>query len=98
MCFLRPKGKVYDSEEDEAKRRAVFMDNIKVIEQHNWLYFNMKKSYYLGVNQFTDLVSGSLELGSFDLSLVSKNKTILPNNLPPKLTTPPPPSPIPVTS
>ena len=62
------KGKVYDSEEQEAKHRAVFMDNIKVIEQHNWQYFNMKKSYYLGINQFTDMVSGLLGLSSFVLS------------------------------
>ena len=68
FCPCAFKGKVYDSEEHEAKRRAVFMDNIKVIEQHNWQYFNMKKSYYLGINQFTDLVSGLLGLSSFVLS------------------------------
>lgn len=74
--FKQEHGKVYYSEEDEAKRRAVFMDNIKVIEQHNWLYFNMKKSYYLGVNQFTDLTVEEFRLYNKLQKQRATNKTI----------------------
>ena len=55
LCCLF-SGKVYESDEHESERRAVFMGNVKTIEQHNWKYFNRQKSYYLGINQFADLV------------------------------------------
>nr|KAG5711233.1 hypothetical protein BaRGS_004877 [Batillaria attramentaria] len=46
---------MYGSDDEEASRRLVFIDNVKRIELHNWEYFNMKKSYYLDINQFADL-------------------------------------------
>ncbi|XP_076445208.1 procathepsin L-like [Babylonia areolata] len=52
--FKKTHGKNYTLVE-EAKRRSVFMDNVKRIEEHNWHYFQKTKSYYLGINQFTDL-------------------------------------------
>nr|KAG5711235.1 hypothetical protein BaRGS_004879 [Batillaria attramentaria] len=48
-------GKKYGSDDEEALRYRVFMENLKRIEMHNWEYFNMKKSYYLDINQFADL-------------------------------------------
>nr|KAG5711237.1 hypothetical protein BaRGS_004881 [Batillaria attramentaria] len=48
-------GKVYGSDEEEERRRLVFIDNVKMIELHNWEYVNMMKSYYLDINHFADL-------------------------------------------
>lgn len=53
--FKTDHGKDYGSDEEEARRRLVFIDNVKKIELHNWEYFNMKKSYSLDINQFADL-------------------------------------------
>jgi len=53
--FKQEHSKVYESDEHESKRRDVFMKNVKTIEEHNWKYFNMQKSYYLGINQFADM-------------------------------------------
>ncbi|PVD28292.1 hypothetical protein C0Q70_10879 [Pomacea canaliculata] len=48
-------GKTYSTGEEEIDRMKIFLDNVKLIEQHNWEYFNMKKSYYMDINQFTDM-------------------------------------------
>eukprot|EP00745_Piridium_sociabile_P020043 TRINITY_DN30587_c5_g1_i2.p1 TRINITY_DN30587_c5_g1~~TRINITY_DN30587_c5_g1_i2.p1 ORF type:complete len:345 (-),score=102.30 TRINITY_DN30587_c5_g1_i2:79-1113(-) len=53
--FKQEHNKIYGDAEAEQNRRSVFMENVKKIEQHNWQYFQKAKSYYLGVNQFTDL-------------------------------------------
>ena len=49
--------KTYESQEEEDVRKAIFAQNVKHIQAHNELYKQGKKSYYLGVNQFTDLVN-----------------------------------------
>jgi len=38
-------------------RRNIFETNVKHIKEHNNKYARGEKSYYLGVNQFSDLVS-----------------------------------------
>nr|KAG5711234.1 hypothetical protein BaRGS_004878 [Batillaria attramentaria] len=53
--FKRQHGKMYGSDDEEALRYRIFIENVKMIEQHNWEYFNMKKSFYLDINQFADL-------------------------------------------
>lgn len=55
-------GKTYSTGEEEIDRMKIFLDNVKLIEQHNWEYFNMKKSYYMDINQFTDMVSSNPNL------------------------------------
>lgn len=47
--------KTYDALEEESRRFEIFRENVQKIEEHNKLYHLGKKSYYLGVNQFSDL-------------------------------------------
>ena len=49
-------GKIYSSASEEAERRLVFEDNLDYINQHNQEYMHGKSSFYLGVNEYTDLV------------------------------------------
>ena len=66
MLYLTDKS--YKSEDEETMRRKIFEVNVEKIKAHNKLFNDGAKSYYLGVNQFTDLV------GSFGLLAVSKTK------------------------
>jgi len=43
------------SEEEDAKRKAVFVDNMKEINAHNYLYDINQKSYTLGINEYSDM-------------------------------------------
>lgn len=47
--------KKYESPEEEKVRKGIFAANVEYIKEHNQKYSNGEKSYYLGVNQFTDL-------------------------------------------
>ncbi|KAK3578869.1 hypothetical protein CHS0354_010230 [Potamilus streckersoni] len=53
--FKTKHNKQYGSTEEEAYRRSVFAENMKKIEIHNQKYKKGEKSYWLGVNQFSDL-------------------------------------------
>ncbi|ESO85745.1 hypothetical protein LOTGIDRAFT_221163 [Lottia gigantea] len=53
-AFKNEHNKVYTNDE-EGKRFNIFMENVKMIEYHNQLYHDGKKSYYLGVNAFADM-------------------------------------------
>ena len=53
ICIL--SGKSYIGEE-EFLRFEIFMENVQKIEEHNKMYHLGKKSYYMGVNQFSHLV------------------------------------------
>nr|ACQ90252.1 cathepsin L [Pinctada fucata] len=48
-------GKVYDTVEEEIKRFDIFRDTLERIEEHNRKYHMGQKSYYMGVNQFSDM-------------------------------------------
>ena len=45
---------------EEQKRMAIFSENLKTIEMHNYLHFKGLKTYTLGVNDFADMVSYTL--------------------------------------
>ncbi|KAH3738695.1 procathepsin L-like isoform X1 [Dreissena polymorpha] len=44
-----------DSLAEEEKRRQIFADNIRYINKHNAKYVSGESTYYLGINQFTDM-------------------------------------------
>ena len=52
-CILLDKTYVA---KEEIYRFEIFRENVQEIEEHNKLYHLGKKSYYMGVNQFSDLV------------------------------------------
>ncbi|KAK7491587.1 hypothetical protein BaRGS_00017226 [Batillaria attramentaria] len=45
----------YSSSLEESHRRQVFLQNVKRIEEHNHKFFNSKTTYWMGINQFTDM-------------------------------------------
>ena len=53
---------MYESVEEEIKRFAIFVENMKTIEMHNYLHSKGKKSYTLGLNEYADLVSVKCKL------------------------------------
>ena len=48
------------SENEEYARRLIFQDNLKTIESHNQEADAGKHSYWMGVNQFADMVGRDL--------------------------------------
>nr|KAG5701149.1 hypothetical protein BaRGS_002625 [Batillaria attramentaria] len=48
-------GRQYSSSIEESYRRQVFLQNVKRIEEHNHKFFNSKTTYWMGINQFTDM-------------------------------------------
>jgi len=49
--------KTYNNEWENEIRGKIFETNVNYITVHNELYKKGERSYYLGINQFTDLVS-----------------------------------------
>ena len=49
-------GKTYTSVAEEERRQRIFAENLLYIQQHNRQYELGQSSYYLGVNEYTDLV------------------------------------------
>ncbi|XP_052239158.1 procathepsin L-like isoform X2 [Dreissena polymorpha] len=53
--FKKVHSKQYTNELEEKTRRSIFEVNVNHIKDHNDKYAKGQKSYYLGVNQFSDL-------------------------------------------
>ena len=49
------KGYPYRSLEQESERKAIFMEKLDVIENHNVKYASGESTYMQGVNQFSDM-------------------------------------------
>ena len=47
---------MYESDEEEGKRKAIFKENLDKITAHNKLYEQGAKHYKLGVNEYSDRV------------------------------------------
>ncbi|XP_052241534.1 procathepsin L-like isoform X2 [Dreissena polymorpha] len=55
QMFKDTHERKYDSLSEEEKRRQIFADNIRYINKHNAKYAIKESTYYLGINQFTDM-------------------------------------------
>lgn len=55
--YQQTYNKIYPTVEQELRRFKIFTSNVKVIEEHNKLYASGQKTFYLGINQFTDMDS-----------------------------------------
>nr|UCK81521.1 cathepsin K [Arenicola marina] len=53
--FIQTHSKAYEGEEEEAKRKEIFRDNLKRVEMHNYLHAKGEVIYRLGVNEYADL-------------------------------------------
>ena len=62
LYYLCVSDKTYTNEIEEDRRRQIFADNLLYIQQHNRKYELGQSSFYLGVNEYTDLVSSFLSL------------------------------------
>ncbi|KAI4876595.1 hypothetical protein NFI96_034278, partial [Prochilodus magdalenae] len=50
-------GKSYGSEEEESQRKMIWLDNLKLVLEHNKLADQGNKSYRLGMNKFADMTN-----------------------------------------
>ncbi|KAH3734415.1 hypothetical protein DPMN_040855 [Dreissena polymorpha] len=55
QMFKDTHERKYESLSEEEKRRKIFADNIRYINKHNAKYVSKESTYYLGINQFTDM-------------------------------------------
>ncbi|KAG5876324.1 hypothetical protein JTB14_004151 [Gonioctena quinquepunctata] len=55
VAFKQTHGKTYKSLAEERTRYGIFGSNLRKIEEHNTRYDNGEESWYMGVNQFTDM-------------------------------------------
>jgi len=53
-AFKKEYNKAYNEEED-AKRKAIFVDNMKEIKMNNYLFGLNHKSYESGINEYADM-------------------------------------------
>lgn len=83
--FKRIHNKTY-SEQEESKRRTIWLQNIDIITKHNIEADNGLHSFRLGINKFTDMISKELHCISTPSGLGEQGMTnvstfVPPNNL-----------------
>lgn len=61
FCFHFLLGKIYKSTEEEAQRKMTWLENRKLVLEHNMLAAQGIKSYTLGLNYFADMVKEKTE-------------------------------------
>lgn len=60
--FKNTHGKKYKSEQEEKAKFGIFMENVNMIESHNWKFHNGHATYWLAVNHFTDLTNKEYQI------------------------------------
>lgn len=55
LCFQVDYDKTYSSGEEEQARYSIFQSNLRTIEEHNNQYISKEKTWFMGINQFSDL-------------------------------------------
>ncbi|KAH3738694.1 procathepsin L-like [Dreissena polymorpha] len=55
QLFKETHERKYKHVTEENKRRQIFADNVRYIHKHNAQYASGESTYYLGINQFTDM-------------------------------------------
>ncbi|KAL7873640.1 hypothetical protein AOLI_G00127110 [Acnodon oligacanthus] len=67
-------SKSYGSVEEESRRKMIWLDNLKLVQEHNLLADQGLKSYRLGMNHFADMDNQEFQarysgcLGSFNMT------------------------------
>ncbi|KAL7861645.1 hypothetical protein SRHO_G00130860 [Serrasalmus rhombeus] len=67
-------GKSYGSVEEESRRKMIWLDSLKLVQEHNMLADQGLKSYRLGMNHFADMDNQEFQarfsgcLGSFNMT------------------------------
>jgi len=57
MIHVYLTGKKYATVDEEYARKQIFAENLRKIELHNYLFSKGMKTFSIGVNRFTDMVS-----------------------------------------
>ncbi|CAG5129259.1 unnamed protein product [Candidula unifasciata] len=79
--FKLEHKRVYNVSE-ESKRFAIFIDNVKIIERHNWQFHNGLTTYWMDINQFSDWTEEEFQS---ILSPMMVNKTVDTKATPPTM-------------
>ncbi|XP_063709084.1 digestive cysteine proteinase 1-like [Culicoides brevitarsis] len=72
--FKMTHEKEYETLEEEVKRKEIFDFNVRKMEEHNKRYHQGLETFYMGINQFTDLTS--TEFRDKYLNFIPLNATI----------------------
>ncbi|CAG5129258.1 unnamed protein product [Candidula unifasciata] len=67
--FKLDHKRVYRSAREELERLAIFRDNLKQIERHNWHFHHGLATYWMGVNKFSDWTTEELRRFSPPLNM-----------------------------